>query len=74
MENAGSVYATGNFANSSVILTADGKKVLDENFDFSPANVFSQTIELGSLPEGSQLEVLDEKGHSLVTWQQNPMN
>ncbi|MDN3670309.1 DUF5107 domain-containing protein [Echinicola jeungdonensis] len=64
------VYATGNFANSSVILTADGKKVLDENFDFSPANVFSQTIELGSLPEGSQLEVLDEKGHSLVTWQQ----
>jgi len=64
------VYATGNFPNSRIVLTVDGEKVLDEKFDLCPENVFNKTIFLEAIPEGSQLDVWDESGHSLVSWEQ----
>lgn len=66
------IYATGIFQKSRVIIAINNNVLWEKEFDFSPENVFDQSIELPGLSEGLSLEVKDSNGQVLVDWKQQP--
>jgi len=64
------VYSTGLYPNSTIRLTEKGKILIKENFDLHPAVSFEKTvpIDVTSLKKDFYVEVLDEKGRTLIDW------
>ncbi|WP_215224610.1 DUF5107 domain-containing protein [Echinicola shivajiensis] len=62
------VYTTGIFPKSQIILSSNDQVLMDTQFDLSPENVFSQSLELPGFADGLSMEVKDANGRLLINW------
>lgn len=67
------VYATGIYENANVVLTAAGRKVLDETVKLSPADVYEAATETGEVKEEELHLAVYADGRCLVEYRPEPM-
>ncbi|MCC5929180.1 MAG: DUF5107 domain-containing protein [Cyclobacteriaceae bacterium] len=64
------VYATGEFPNCKITLSAGSNQLLEEEVDICPQNPYTRTIDFTEKPEAIMAEVCNAEGQILVNYVQ----
>lgn len=63
------IYVTANYPNCRIILSGNGKSLIEIFKNLSPENGYEDTVEIGGISlQDMKINIEDEKGNTLVSW------
>lgn len=62
------VYATGIFEQSSIELSVNGNRLIEEVYDLSPASIFDLSLPFEGVADAVSVVVTSKEGKALVNW------